>query len=190
MDTFRSLRDRLDLTIIIVTHDPRIAEQVDRVVAIRDGKISTETIRQVSQLEKVMAGSTAADAPKTGETVEMIGGEQQALTEAAHLSGSEIKEESREHITLQEFVVLDSAGRLQIPKELREELGIGKRAQLEMGDNCIIIRPVIGQGDDGPKKMTLEEQIAMLYNEQQAQQQASPVKPEKRGGLFSLRRRK
>ncbi|MBE0696487.1 MAG: ABC transporter ATP-binding protein, partial [Anaerolineaceae bacterium] len=43
MDTFRSLRDRLDLTIIIVTHDPRIAGQVDRVVAIRDGKISTET---------------------------------------------------------------------------------------------------------------------------------------------------
>ena len=56
LNTFRSLRDRLDLTIIIVTHDPRIAGQVDRVVAIRDGKISTETIRQVSQLEEVMAG--------------------------------------------------------------------------------------------------------------------------------------
>ncbi|HMN62174.1 MAG TPA: ABC transporter ATP-binding protein, partial [Anaerolinea sp.] len=47
MDTFRRLSRQLDLTTIIVTHDPHIAEQVDRVVAIRDGKISTETIRQV-----------------------------------------------------------------------------------------------------------------------------------------------
>lgn len=188
MNTFRMLRDRLDLTIIIVTHDPRIAEQVDRVVAIRDGKISTETIRQVSQLERAMAGPSAggpAKLPVVGE-----GGEEQALNEAASLAGSETKEEAREHITLQEFVVLDSAGRLQIPKELREELGIGKRAQLEMGDNCIIIRPVAGQGEDGPKKMTLEEQIAMLFNEQQTQQQAAPVKPEKRGGLFKLKRGK
>ena len=30
--------------------------QVDRVVAIRDGKTSTETIRQVSQLEQAMVG--------------------------------------------------------------------------------------------------------------------------------------
>ena len=189
MDTFRSLRDRLDLTIIIVTHDPRIAEQVDRVVAIRDGKISTETIRQVSQLEKVMAGPTETE-PQAGELATGLdGSQQQALTEAEHLTGSEMKEESREHITLQEFVVLDSAGRLQLPKEMREELGIGKRAQLEMGENCIIIRPVVGQGEDGPKKMTLEEQIAILYNEQ-TQQQATPVKAEKRGGMFKLKGRK
>jgi putative ABC transport system ATP-binding protein len=194
MDTFRSLRDRLDLTIIIVTHDARIAEQVDRVVAIRDGKISTETIRQVSQLEKVMAGEQPPEVapPASGDVrqeaaVENTNG---VLGEASHLGHGETSVESREHITLQEFVVLDSAGRLQIPKELREELGIGKRAQLEMGDNCIIIRPVEGQGDDGPKKLTLEEQIAMLYNEQQAQQQAAPAQSEKRGGLFNLKRRK
>src|SRR5512146_1149153 len=60
MDTFRQLCQRMDLTTVIVTHDPRIATQVDRVVAIRDGKISTETIRQVSQLEKAMAGKRAA----------------------------------------------------------------------------------------------------------------------------------
>ena len=54
MDTFRKLSQEMNLTTIIVTHDPRIAGQVDRVVAIRDGKISTETIRRVSQLEKAM----------------------------------------------------------------------------------------------------------------------------------------
>ena len=166
MDTFRNLRDRLDLTIIIVTHDPRIAQQVDRVVAIRDGKISTETIRQVGQLERVLAGKN--DHNGHGVDADAIS----AVDQAAEV-------EKHEHITLQEFVVLDSAGRLQIPKELREELGIGKRAQLETGDNCIIIRPVVGQGDDGPKAMTLEDQIAMLFNDEPA----PPPKKKGRGRL-------
>jgi len=155
MDTFRKLRDIMDLTVIIVTHDPRIAQQVDRVVAIRDGKISTETIRQVSQLERAMVGKSSADGAGSLE----VSGDNAA---------AEVLEK-REHITLQEFVVLDSAGRLQIPKELREELGIGKRAQLEAGDNCIIIRPVVGQGEEGPKKLTLEEQLAALFTEEPAQ---------------------
>ena len=36
------------MTIIIVSHDRNIAQQVDRVVAIRDGRTSTETVRRVS----------------------------------------------------------------------------------------------------------------------------------------------
>ena len=39
---------------------------------------------------------------------------------------------------------------------------------METGDNCIIIRPVENQGDEGPKRMTLEEQIAMLFAEEPA----------------------
>ncbi len=141
MDTFRRLSKRLDLTTIIVTHDPRIAEQVDRVVAIRDGKISTETIRQVSQ---------AAHAKP----------EDLILAEGELAAGPN---HPKEHITFDEFVVLDSAGRLQIPKELREDLGIGKRATMEMGENCIIIRPVEGENEGANKNLTLEEQIAMLF---------------------------
>ena len=152
MDTFRRLSKRLDLTTIIVTHDPRIAEQVDRVVAIRDGKISTETIRQVSQLEHVMVGEHDAAA---GEI-------------------NLVQSHTKEHVSFDEFVVLDSAGRLQIPKELREDLGIGKRATMEMGDNCIIIRPVEGEDDGSNKNLTLEEQIAMLF--------ASETAPVKKAG--------
>ena len=37
-ETFRQLSDRFGLTTIIVTHDPKIAQEVDRVVSIRDGK--------------------------------------------------------------------------------------------------------------------------------------------------------
>jgi ABC-type lipoprotein export system ATPase subunit/bifunctional DNA-binding transcriptional regulator/antitoxin component of YhaV-PrlF toxin-antitoxin module len=137
MDTFRRLGKMMDLTIVIVTHDLRIAGQVDRVVAIRDGKISTETIRQVNRSEH----------PSTD-------------AEAIPLK--------REEVTYHEYVVLDSAGRVQVPKEVLEELGIGKRAQLEMGENCIIIRPADDQGSsDESKRLTLEEQLAMLFKDQE-----------------------
>jgi bifunctional DNA-binding transcriptional regulator/antitoxin component of YhaV-PrlF toxin-antitoxin module len=113
-------------------------------VAIRDGKISTETIRQVSQLEKAMAGEKPVE------------GERDAPP--------------KEEVTYQEFVVLDSAGRLQLPKELREQLGIGKRAKLEMGDDSIIIRPAAGQGGEEARHLSLEEQLALLFAEEPAPQ--------------------
>ena len=43
-DLFRKLNRELGLTIIIVTHDMKLAHKVDRVVMISDGKISTEKI--------------------------------------------------------------------------------------------------------------------------------------------------
>ena len=42
------LNQELGVTIVIVTHDPAIANQIDRVVAIRDGRISTESFRRVT----------------------------------------------------------------------------------------------------------------------------------------------
>jgi len=42
---FRELNQAYGLTTIIVTHDRQIARQVDRVVAIRDGRTSSETVR-------------------------------------------------------------------------------------------------------------------------------------------------
>ena len=157
IDTFRRLGKMMDLTIVIVTHDPRIAGQVDRVVAIIDGKISTETIRHVNHSEH----------PSTD-------------MEAIPLK--------REEVTYHEYVVLDSAGRVQVPKEVLEELGIGRRAQLETGENCIIIRPADDQGNSGEsKRLTLEEQLAMLFKDQEP----PPVKT--RRGLrdrLRLRQRK
>ena len=41
LDTLRHLNREYNLTIVTVTHDPRMSNQVDRVVAIRDGKTST-----------------------------------------------------------------------------------------------------------------------------------------------------
>lgn len=143
MDTFRNLGKMMDITIIIVTHDPRIAEQVDRVVAIRDGKISTETVRQM-------------ETPRANGPINLEGVNQKA-------TASERKEE----MSFQEYVVLDSAGRLQIPKEIRDELGIGKRAIMEMRDGSIVIQPVPGQeADGGVKHLSIEEQIALLFEQE------------------------
>ena len=144
MDTFRRLGKLMDLTIIIVTHDSHIAAQVDRVINIRDGKISTETIRKVNHQENL---------PDSTSTMEK--------------GTSPVR---KEEVTFHEYVVLDSAGRLQMPKELLEELGIGKHAQLEAGDDCIIIRPAKDHQDTiTAKELTLEEQLNLLFQDQQPQ---------------------
>ena len=44
-DLLRNLNKQLGLTMIMVSHDPGIARHVDRVVAVRDGKLASETVR-------------------------------------------------------------------------------------------------------------------------------------------------
>src|SRR5690349_19841980 len=44
-DLLRGLNKDLGLTMVIVSHDPGIARHVDRVVAVRDGKLASETLR-------------------------------------------------------------------------------------------------------------------------------------------------
>ncbi|MCC6605412.1 MAG: ABC transporter ATP-binding protein [Anaerolineae bacterium] len=46
------------------------------------------------------------------------------------------------HPVFEELVVLDSAGRLQVPKAYREALGIGQRAAMELTDEGLLIRAV------------------------------------------------
>ena len=109
-DTFRSLNKDLGLTTLIVSHDPNLAEHVDRVVAIRDGKISSEKVWR-------QAG---------GE-----GGE----SAAAGLDGAPAAPARQ----IDEFVVLDSAGRLQVPKEMLEKYHIKSRVELELTERGILV---------------------------------------------------
>ena len=45
-DLFRRLNRELGVTIVVATHDPLVSDQVNRTVAIRDGRVSSETLRQ------------------------------------------------------------------------------------------------------------------------------------------------
>ena len=110
---FRTMNEQYGLTTIIVTHDPQIARNVDRVATIRDGSNSSEVVRRV--IDDVEA-ALAKDARET--------------TTAAHV--------------YDEYVMVDAAGRLQIPPNLRTELGISERVTLERADGGILIRPAAG----------------------------------------------
>jgi len=46
LDVFRNLNRELGVTIVIVTHDTQLTRKMDRVVAIRDGKTSSEILRK------------------------------------------------------------------------------------------------------------------------------------------------
>ncbi len=45
-DVLRTVNRELGVTIVVVTHDALVSEQVNRTIAIRDGRISTETLRR------------------------------------------------------------------------------------------------------------------------------------------------
>jgi ABC-type lipoprotein export system ATPase subunit len=47
-DLFRRLNGELGVTIVVATHDPLVSEQVARTIAIRDGRVSSETLRHRS----------------------------------------------------------------------------------------------------------------------------------------------
>ncbi len=82
------LRREYALTIVLVTHDTRVAEAADRTVAIRDGRTSSE--RGTDDVETV---------------------------------------------------VVDAAGRLQIPGDLLQRVGLGSRATVTAVDGGILVRP-------------------------------------------------
>jgi len=50
-DLLRSVNRNLGVTIVVVTHDPLVSDQVNRTIAIRDGRTSTETLRRRSVSE-------------------------------------------------------------------------------------------------------------------------------------------
>ncbi|MEM7801432.1 MAG: ATP-binding cassette domain-containing protein [Chloroflexota bacterium] len=114
---FKELNQELNLTTLIVSHDPGIATHVDRVIAIRDGKLAGETIRS----RRKKAGKPESKAEDEDREGDVLGEEEEVF---------------------EELIVLDSAGRLQIPQEIREEVGIGRRIKIERTPDGVLIRPV------------------------------------------------
>jgi ABC-type lipoprotein export system ATPase subunit len=123
---FRTLNQSYGVTVIIVTHDRRISRAVDRVVAIRDGRTSSEFIRRITAEEAQAAG--------------LMG----AMPEDTH----------------EELAVLDRAGRLQIPREYIDAIGLsghGKvKVTLEDG-RIVIASPEAPRDTKGTKGGTEEK---------------------------------
>ena len=134
LEVFDTVRSELGVTVVIVTHDTSMARALDRYVQIRDGKTSTESVRRVAvtyteqgtaeAVAALQAGAgSGAAADDAGD-----GHEEGAATAAA--------DASHEHYTL-----LDSAGRLQIPDDMRDAYRIGGRVKLLEEDGRILIVP-------------------------------------------------
>jgi len=103
----RTANSDLGVTVLIVTHDPSVSGQVRRVIAIRDGRTSTETLRHDDP-----------DAEGGGHAVE--------------------------------YAVLDRAGRLQLPREMTETLGMRDRVRLEQNPDHIGVWPDRPNGGSTP----------------------------------------
>ena len=99
LDLLNKVNQDLGTTIVIVTHDPAIATSVGRAVAIKDGKTSTETTREVS-FERRLGGEA---------------------------TGTE------------EFLLIDSAGSVQIPRDMLDDLNIGRRVRVDVKDGRVTL---------------------------------------------------
>jgi ABC-type lipoprotein export system ATPase subunit len=110
----RKLNEELGLTIITVTHDAAIAATVDRTIAIRDGRTSTETVRREAELEEL----------------------HEHMQEASAIIGLSAK-------THRESILIDRAGRLQLPKEAIERLPFNGRAEVRIADDHVELWPIM-----------------------------------------------
>jgi ABC-type lipoprotein export system ATPase subunit len=102
LDMFRAVNKELGTTVVIVTHDREISKRVERVVAIRDGKTSSEFI--MSYADRLA-------------NIESFGG------------GAQV-----------ELAVLDRAGRVQIPREFLDKMGLeGNRLRVYLDEENRVV---------------------------------------------------
>ncbi len=93
-------------TILIVTHDVALSKKVRRVVAIRDGKISSERVLKEAYADRLQESSI----------------------------------DWRQEDTQDEYVILDRAGRLQIPAEFLQSLQLkDNKVSIGLHDGKVII---------------------------------------------------
>ena len=101
-ELLRNMNGTYQVTVVVVTHYPGVAQYVDRVVRIRDGRMSSESFLQA--------------------TFQRSGG-----------------------VSQEEYLVVDGAGRLQLPREYVEKLKLHGLAKADIdGDQVTIKAPSEG----------------------------------------------
>ena len=93
-------------TILIVTHDVALSKKVKRVVAIRDGKISSERVLKEAYADRLQESNI----------------------------------DWRQEDTQEEYAIVDKVGRVQIPAELLEGLGLkDNKVSIGLSDGRVVI---------------------------------------------------
>lgn len=104
-DIFRELNEQ-GQTVLIVTHDIALSKKVKRVVAIRDGKISSERILREKYADRLKESNI----------------------------------DWRREDTQEEYAILDKAGRVQIPKEMLQEMGlVDQKVRIDLQDGKVVL---------------------------------------------------
>lgn len=99
-EVFRRINAEQGVTIVVVTHDPLVADHVSRTIAIRDGRTSSEVLRR-----------------------------------------TEIGETGDSYVFAEEFVVLDRAGRMQLPEDYVKALDLEGRVRLTLDEDHVNVWP-------------------------------------------------
>ena len=105
-ELLRDMNQTYQVTVVVVTHYPGAAEFVDRVVHIRDGRISSESY-------------SSPTFQRPGATTE------------------------------EEFLVVDRAGRLQLPPEYADKFQQGGLAKFQLEGDHVTITPAAGRRRPG-----------------------------------------
>ncbi|WP_127532509.1 ABC transporter ATP-binding protein [Paenibacillus kobensis] len=95
LDLFRRLNQEFGLTIVIVTHDPQLARKVDRVVAIRDGRTSSEMIRSANAEENAASDKQEESAAESHVEYAVIDKAGRLQIPAAYLDNEAFKDHTR-----------------------------------------------------------------------------------------------
>ncbi|MBR7834942.1 ABC transporter ATP-binding protein [Actinospica durhamensis] len=110
-EALRGANRELGVTVLVVTHDKAVSEHVGRTVEIRDGRISTETLR--AGLDPA-ADADGADASGTGTGTGVVA---------------------------EQYAVLDRAGRVQLPREYTDAAGLRDRVRLTLDPDHVGVWP-------------------------------------------------
>ncbi|WP_122263501.1 ABC transporter ATP-binding protein [Ornithinimicrobium cerasi] len=100
LEAMRTAAGELGTTVLVVTHDPTVSDHVRRTVQIRDGRTSTEVLRQ-----KVVGPDGV------------------------------------ERTVAREYTVIDRAGRIQLPKQHVQQLGLHDRVRIEKESTHVQVWP-------------------------------------------------
>ena len=119
----RHINQQFGLTILLVTHDVAVASEVDRTLAIRDGRISTETVRRTAPAALAESAPNGAGNRSTSTVI--------GLSLDTH----------------RESILVDAVGRLQLPKEALERLPVLGRLEVQILEDHIELWPVSASVD-------------------------------------------